>query len=333
MQLLYKKEIEKELQSFFEKKKNDKDILSLEITEAVELLEDFSIRGGKRIRAMLMIIAYLGYGGKNKTEIIKASISIELLQSFLLIHDDIIDNDDMRRGGPTVHAYYKKKHPKKYSESLALVIGDFAFTYSLEPLLHSDFPNKIQLRAIKEFTSVTKVTCYGQILDLFSSIHEIDEDFTTQIHINKTAVYTILGPLRLGAIFAGVSEEKMKPLNAFALNLGRAFQIKDDILGIFGDEKKLGKSMASDLIEGKKTLLVLKANSSYINKKIGNNLTKKEIEKIKEIMIKSGSLEYSENLLNDLLDKAKINLKNLDIREEEKEFLYNLLEYIGDRKV
>lgn len=331
MKFKYKNKIEAKLKFFFNDKKVV-DNLSPEIYDAIKKLEEFTLRGGKRIRAILITMGYLACNGKNLKEIIKISSSIELLQSFLLIHDDIFDQDYLRRGGPTIHTSFNKKYNKKVSENLAIELGDIGFCYAIEPLLNSSFNDKKKIIALKEFIKIAKETCYGQFLDILSETKKVDQNFIRRIHEYKTARYTISGPLKLGAIFAGADKKVIKGFDVFGLNLGRAFQINDDILGMFGDEKKLGKPIASDLIEGKKTLLILKAKSNYVNKKIGGKLSAKEIKKIKKIIIESGSLEYSEKLIRRLINEAKKNLEKLKIKKEQKEILLHIADYIGLRE-
>ncbi|MFH1649121.1 MAG: polyprenyl synthetase family protein [Candidatus Woesearchaeota archaeon] len=330
MKLPYKKEIEDELRLFFKQIK--KDVKFPEVLGALDKLEDYTMRGGKRIRAILIVVGYLACGGKNIKEIVKVSTSAELLQSFLLIHDDIIDEDDLRRGGSTVHASFRQKYNQRISESLAMITGDLSICYTLEPVLNSSFSDSLKLEAIREIMNTTKTTCFGQILDEYGELKEVDEKFVESIQINKTANYTIAKPLVLGAKLAGASNEVIEGLSEFGLSLGRAFQIRDDILGVFGDEKKLGKPVGSDLVEGKKTLLIIRANSKFINSMIGKDLNEKEIEKIREIIISSGSLYYSKKLIEELIEKAKKALDKVNIKSEQKKFLMEIADYIGKRE-
>lgn len=331
MELKYKKEIEEELGKFFiEAKKNQGS--STELLGVIDKLEEYTLRGGKRIRAILIVAGYLSCGGKNLKEIIKVATSAELLQSFFLIHDDMMDEDDLRRGGPALHAQYAKKYNQRTSENLALMAGNISLCLSFEPLINSSFNNSLKMAAVSELLEITKQTCHGQILDIFGGVKEVDEKYVSEIHVNKTSRYTISGPLRLGAILAGADNEILGAFERFGFNLGRAFQIKDDILGAFGNEEELGKPVGSDFEEGKKTLLTVRANNSYVNKTIGNTLTEKEICKIRKIIIESGSLKYSEELVKKLIKKSKMELNKMNIKKEQKDFLNDLADFIGTRK-
>ncbi len=332
MDLEYKKEIEQELKKFFSNKKRKTRKISNELFDSILRLEEYTLRGGKRIRPVLIIVSYLGFGGKNLKEIIKFASSIEMLQSFFLIHDDFMDGHDLRRNGPTIHAGYKTKYGKKTSDNLAIDVGDICISYAVQPILDCKFDNNKKINALKEFFSIIEKTCYGQLLDLIPGTKDVNEEFVRKIYEYKTAEYTIAGPLKLGAILAEANSQEIKKLEKIGIKLGLAFQIKDDILGVFGNEKELGKPIGSDLIEGKKTLLIVKANNRFINKKIGKKLRPEEIKRIRELIIKSGSLKYSEDLVKKLISNIKKDINLLGIKAKQKEFLLNLSDYIGKRE-
>ena len=329
--LKYKHSVEKELEKFFILNRKVNEDIS-ELSGVLNKLEEYTLRDGKRIRAVLIVVGYLACGGKNIKEIIKVATSAELLQSFFLIHDDIMDGDDMRRGGLAIHTQYMKRYNERVSENLALMMGNISFCLSLEPLLNSSFNNSRKIAAIKEFMNIAKHTCYGQSLDILGGVKKVDEKYITKIHVNKTSRYTISGPLKLGAILAGADNKILDSFARFGLSLGRAFQVRDDILGAFGNKKKLGKPVGSDFKEGKKTLLVIRANSHYVDKMIGRNLSKKDIKKIREIILASGSLEYSKNLIDRLINSSKEELDNMNIGKEQKCFLSDLADFIGIRE-
>ncbi len=328
----YKEKIEKEIILFFKSKKKEAKGFSDDIYDVICDIEEFILRGGKRLRPLLMTIAYTGCGGKNINEAVKAAVATEIIHAFLLIHDDIIDNDDLRRGNSTMHISLAKKYGKGYGSSLAIIAGDIGFCLALEALQNTSFDEKRKMRVLEVLVPMVKKTCYGEYLDVLAEINDVDEDYIRKIHQNKTAYYTMAGPMKMGALLAGASKQKLNDLNKIGIKLGLAFQLRDDILGVFGDEKLLGKPVASDLIEGKKTLLIVKANSSYINNKIGNKLSIKEIDKIRDIIVKSGSLEYSQELIESLLEAAKKDINKITLRKKEKELLLYLVNYLGKRR-
>ncbi|MCB9358764.1 polyprenyl synthetase family protein [Candidatus Woesearchaeota archaeon] len=329
----YKTQIEKELKSFFSEKKKESKDFSDEIYEAIKSLEDFTMRGGKRIRALLMIVGYKSAGGKKLQEMIKASIAAELVHSFLLIHDDIIDDDDLRRNGPTIHKSFQKRYGKKGSSDLAMITGDICLCYGLEPIMDSRFMADNKLKAINKLGKIIKHTCYGEFIDVTSVKNNVSVDDIQKIHEYKTAKYTISGPLQVGGMLAGANNKLLQDFEKYGLYLGLAFQLKDDILGIFGDEERVGKPIGSDIVEGKKTMLVLKANSKYVNSLLGKKMTNRQLEKAREIIRNSGSLDYSEKLISDLVIKAKNALHDSKMPRNEKEFLKFLADYVNTRKL
>lgn len=303
----------------------------------LEAIKEFTLRGGKRIRPILILNGFLACGGdKAKTvEVIKASICIELMQSSFLIHDDIMDEADTRRNKPTVH--------KLLGINQAILAGNIAMVLGQSIILNSNFPADIKLKALQKFNEIVKTTNYGQFLDLILSekdINDVSEEEINQVMLLKTAKYTIEGPLQLGAIFAGAIDNQLQELYNISIPLGIAFQIQDDILGIFADEKELGKSVYSDVQENKKTLLVWYAyNNSdpdqklFIKSILGkNDITPNEFEELKKIIIDTGSLDYSKKMAQSLISEANNNINKSSINKEAKDFLLNFADYLIKRE-
>ena len=347
----FKDQTNKELEKFFrfkiEQVKNDKK--PKELVEVIESLEEFVSNSGKRIRPTLFYFGYIIGGGKNKLEAVKASISVELVHSYLLIHDDIIDHDDFRHGGFSMHYNYEKKaennfkdvDAKHFGVSMAIIAGDLVMSFGYEILNNSNFRNDLKIKALSNLDKIICNTILGQALDLTLSKDDnfnIDRIFEMQKY--KTAKYTIEGPLQLGAILAGANEKFLDSLSNYAIPIGIAFQIQDDIIGIFGNEKKIGKPIGSDIKEGKRTLLFSKAienaddvQKQVLNNTLGNeNISSTDIEKVKDIIIKTGSLKFSIDKAEELTKSAKESLKKLGISEKNEKFLNDLADFVVRRK-
>ncbi len=339
----YKKKVEEELKKFFEKKK--KNVENPLLRNAVEIIEEYTMRGGKRLRPILMLIGYKMFGGEGR-EIIKASSSLELIQSYLLIHDDIMDESELRRGKKTVHRIYEDIHlrngfggnPRRFGENMGIIAGDLANVYAFEILANSNFPENLKIRAINYLNKVIEYTGYGQIIDVYSSLlSNFAEEDLILLHKYKTAKYTLEGPLVMGSILAGYESSEIEH---FAIPVGIAFQLKDDILGLFGNEKKIGKPVTSDLAEGKKTLLIIKAlewgdeeDRKIIMNALGNPaVTEEQLEKVREIVKKTSSLKYSEELSEKLIEEGKKSLQKLKVKNEDmKDLLFYLADYMIKR--
>lgn len=347
----FKDQINKELEKFFKSKieqvKNDK--RPKELIEVIESLEEFTMNSGKRIRPILFYLGYIVGGGKNKFEAVKASISVELIHSYLLVHDDIIDRDNFRHGGFSMHYGYEKKaendfkdiDAKHFGVSMAIIAGDLSMSFGYEILNSSNFENDLKIKALNNLDKIICNTILGQSLDLtLSKDDNFDIDTIFEMQKYKTAKYTIEGPLHLGAILAGADEKFLDSLSNYAIPVGIAFQIQDDIIGIFGNKEKAGKMIGSDIKEGKRTLLFSKAienandaQKQILNDTLGNkNISSVDIEKVKDIIIKTGSLKFSIDKAEELTKSAKESLKKLGISEKNEKFLNDLADFVVRRK-
>jgi geranylgeranyl diphosphate synthase type I len=324
-----KKEIDRELDTFlnFKEAEGRKNEMPVEFFEAVENVRNFVIRGGKRLRPILFYYGYVLAGGSNKKEALRTSIALEFLHTGLLIHDDIMDQDDIRHNGMSVHTKYAYDYGVKlgrsdlqhFGYSMAICLGDLATsTWSYEILAKSGFKDKYKIRTIAGLSDIIAETSVGQMLDETLQVSEdFDESHIYRVHDFKTARYTIRGPLQLGAILAGAENEELGYISRFAIPLGISYQVKDDIIGIFGEEEKIGKPVGSDIREGKKTLLISyalrkssEADRSFILSQLGNKgLSRESLEKMREIITETGSLKYSEDKMEELSQEALNNLR------------------------
>ncbi len=319
--------------------------------EAIRSIRRFILAGGKRLRPALLYYAYLGAGGKKIQAVKKASLSIELIHAFLLIHDDIMDNDDKRHGVETIHKhyerlaekYFKNKDNKHYGQSIAIVVGDLCYTMGNKVLFNASFKPEIILKALNRLQNTVYDVIPGQIRDVRLGFKGMaTEKEILRVQEAKTAHYTFNAPIELGYILAGNNNKRdLKYFKEYSLALGKAFQIRDDILGIFGNEKKLGKPVGSDIMEGKQTLLVnyvLKhgpeKDKRIIQSLLGKkNIFERELKEFRKIITDSGALKYSQNKSQRMVDKALRALKNVDFKNNEaKIFFKGVAEYIVQRE-
>jgi len=221
----------------------------------VEALRDLTFRGGKRLRPALLVAGYLAVeDAADLAPVIDAAAAAELFQSFLLIHDDWMDQDEVRRGGKTVHVMMRERFgDPQVGASIAVLCGNLASAYAWGTLSQVRLPGERVRRAVQEFLEIQEHVVVGQLLDLVG--HRATED----MHLLKTASYTVRGPLRMGARLGGGTSEQVAALDRFADPAGVAFQLRDDLLGTFGDPKETGKSAGNDLRAGKQTALVAAA--------------------------------------------------------------------------
>ena len=249
---------------------------------------------------------------------------VELVHAALLMHDDFMDEDQTRRGGPTTHMYFGGGH---YGDSMAVDIGDALLCLGFELV-----EDKEILRAIVN-------TAYGQAYDVsLEKFGKWTEDDVLTMHKAKTAIYTYENPLFIGAHLAGLSQKALDILHEYAMDGGVAFQLQDDVLGVFGDPKETGKSADSDLKQGKCTLLVLKAFEQPAVQKVWGDVkaTRVDLDAAKQAIINCGSLEYNRKLAKEFATKAAVTagkLRKLNLDSEAVDYIQGIAEYMVEREV
>ena len=316
-----------------------------------ENLEYFKILNsdGKLIRGFLIALGYKMLKD-NINYSYYLSLAYEIFQTSILIHDDIIDNDNLRRGKNTIHYsnYLKYKslndtEAKKISESIGICIGDYGFFKVNEILIrhYKDDPNFSKL--FDYYNNIVLKTVEGEIVDVilsfesrYKEILNLEDNIMT-VYKLKTAFYSIIGPLSLGLILGGIDDQKLNDIKNFGEKVGIAFQIQDDILGIYSD---MGKVIGSDIKEYKQTLLfsyIIKDGKykdellKYYGKE---NISEKEINETRRIFKESGAYDYANNLMNKMYDEGIDIIKSIDwIKEEDKMIFYGFIEYLKQRKI
>lgn len=346
----FKRKIDVEIEKYLDKVIKETGKHDVVMKDALKYIKKLTLAGGKRLRPAFMYFGYIAAGGKEKEKMLKTAVSMELIHIFLLIHDDIMDQDDTRHGIDAVHVRYKKlgkkifrhKDVEHFGDSMAIIIGDMVGALGNQVIFESEFAPERIMKALAKLQSIVGMTVIGQSQDIYIEYKgKATEKDILKMYENKTAKYTVEGPLHLGAILGGATEEITKGLSAYAIPLGIAFQIQDDLLGIFGSERKLGKKVGADIIEGKQTLLVARAKAKadrsqrkILDSLLGKeDLTKGEIMKFQEIMQATGAYKYAKNLSHDLVLEAKNELDKLKINHEAKEFLNDIADYMIEREL
>lgn len=345
---IYQKKVNRELDLFFnslKKKFHNLDGTRIFITS----MEDFSKRGGKRLRPILMIQGYNLFKPENH-EIIKTSISIEMIHNFLLVHDDVMDRDVLRRGGLTINKLYSNYFKSRSNNgsdthlgnATAITIGNIFFSLGNAIIGNSSFPEKNKCNALNAISEIITHVGIGQCYDImYSRKDDLTEKEILIMYNLKTAVYSFSGPLILGATLSGTNKTRIKQIESFSKPLGLAFQIKDDLLDLYGTESMLGKPVGSDFREGKKTLLLitmLKLTTPKERKEIlisiGNKkLNKRGINRLKEIGIESGAFDYCNSLSDRLINKATVVLRKSSYNKKGVDILLQIADYIQKREL
>lgn len=318
------------------------------IKELYEVIHEYCLRDGKRIRPMLLINSYLGYrkGFKKIKEIIKFAAAVELMHSFLLIQDDIIDKSETRRGGEAMHLLLQKKYEavtgiNTTGADVAIVLADVIFSNVIEIVSRADVKPVDKNRFLSVFSSTYEKTAWGQILDSLSSMPKraaIESNIPLRISLMKTAFYTIAYPMTMGYVLAGENKKsEMKNIEDFALPIGIAFQIRDDMLGVFGVEKNTGKAVDTDIHEGKFTLLIQntlqrleeKEQDEFLNILLSENKSDSSVSNIKKTILDCGAVDDTLDRHIELLEEAEEKLDKLRLNEKSRNVLRGVIEVIS----
>ena len=300
-----------------------------------ELLNEFKDlnSNGKYIRGSLIALAYNNY--VDDDNYLPLSVSYETFETAVLVHDDITDKGKTRRGKATIHERIKNKYNNideayDFSNSGAMWIGNLAYYLINQNIINNYKDNKNLVKILSKYNEIVIETIKGEIIDIDLPFESKNLGYLTKekdvldIYRMKTAKYTILGPFELGLSLLG--KEISNNLKEALENIGICFQIKDDILGVFGDSKVMGKPNVSDIEEFKQTILyTYTLNTKYKNdllKYYGKKISEKELEEVRNIFINSKSLEYAENKMNDLINKS------IELIEKEEELTYKTKEIL-----
>lgn len=342
------KSVSAELSTWFSTQKKAALAIDEAAGDLVEAIASLST-GGKRLRAQLLYWGWRCLGGTATSQVpLKAAAALELFQTAALIHDDIIDRSDTRRSMPSVHKQLEKIHadqhweqdPVHFGVSAGVLTGDLALTWSEQlfnqALAMAHYPQE----AAHDFHQMRTEVMIGQYLDIHAEVASAyvqpqdAQRRALDVLRFKSAKYSAEHPVALGALLAGGSTEEVNKCREFALALGEAFQIRDDILGIFGDPAITGKPAGDDLREGKRTVIVAihLAQSSTEEKQalvrvLGKtNSTPAEIAQARQALTSSGALHAAETLVAQLHRKAGHGIDNLDAEPLVTTALHNILD-------
>ena len=302
-----------------------------------EYLVNYTV-GGKCIRAYLVDLGYKLAKGVNCEVDIKACTSYELFEAGILAHDDIIDRSCTRRGIPSMYMGLGGDH---LGISRAICLGDAAMFLANALLLQTDYDDVVIRKAVDNQNKIFLYTVSGELMDINLSASDVYlEDDVIDMYYTKTSWYTFIGPLSLGAILGKGSHYLLDRIQEIGLLIGVAFQIKDDILGIFGTEEAVGKSVFSDAQEGKKSILTsyFDANSTVQAKQdfysiYGKDVIRdEEMDFIKSMLINSGSLEYAKSYMANCIRKTFSIIDKSDFDLQQKHLITDFCKYIVDRE-
>ena len=309
------------------------------LTDVSPLLEPFTtfsrdfLSGGKRFRALCVLLGYTTVHETVPDHVIDIASALEIFHAAALVHDDIMDKSDTRRGAPSAHRRFENIHrtdkwdgsAEHFGQSAALLLGDLLLAWS-DQLMSSGAqaePNRHSAQAARnEFDRMRVDVTAGQYLDIveenaWPTVDKLDAlSRAQQVVIYKSAKYSIEAPLVIGAAIGGASEEHIRTLREFGLPLGIAFQLRDDMLGVFGDPEVTGKPAGDDLREGKRTVLIALAQQElptsamrFMDELLGNpDLDDAQIRTLQETLKNTGAVEKLEAIISEQIAGAQLLL-------------------------
>ncbi len=286
-----------------------------------DALDALVLGSGKRLRPAFAYWGYRGAGGDDSDDVVTGLASLELVQAGALIHDDVMDASDTRRGEPSVHRRFERHHRRAgwqgdagaFGESAAILAGDICLVWSDEMLQNSGVDAAAIARARADFDEMRTEVMVGQYLDVLASVSgDISVERASKIATYKSAKYTVERPLLIGAALAGAPSEIRAAYSGYGLALGEAFQLRDDVLGVFGDPAETGKPAGDDLREGKRTYLIATAferadpqDAKILRDDLGDpDLDDTRITRLREIIAVCGALTATEARITSLTSRA-----------------------------
>jgi geranylgeranyl diphosphate synthase type I len=313
------------------------------LADPIEALRAVALAPGKRLRPAFCVAGYVGAGGiDDEPLVVDACAALELLHLFAVIHDDVMDASPRRRGRPTIHADFATRHTdagwrgedRRFGEGVAILVGDLAFVYADQLLADAPRP------AIDVFTELRLEVNVGQYLDLRGAVTaDTDLDSARRIALYKSGKYTVERPLHLGAALAGRLDALKAPLSAYGVPVGEAFQLRDDVLGAFGDATLTGKPVGEDIREGKPTRLRAWAVASATGAAAevlatcygAPGLTDEDLARVQQVLVDSGALDRAETEIAALIETALSSLDGVALEADGHDRLEELAAFVAQR--
>lgn len=298
-----------------------------------DAIRAFVLGGGKRLRPAFAYWGYRGAGGVDSDAVVATLAALELVQASALIHDDVMDASDTRRGEPAIHRRFADRHAaagwhgaaERFGAAAAILLGDLCLIWSDELWHRGGLDAATLERARPVFDEMRTEVTAGQYLDILAQARrDTSVERAVKVARYKSAKYTVERPLLIGAALAGAGPEVVRAYSGYGLPLGEAFQLRDDILGVFGDPAQTGKPAGDDLREGKRTYLVAAAleragpaERDLLADRLGDPaLDDAGVARLREIITRTGALERTEARIDELADAALAALATVDLDPE-----------------
>jgi geranylgeranyl diphosphate synthase type I len=333
--------VEKALSEFLALQSPRLDAISVQLGPMQDAIADFVLGGGKRMRPAFCYWGWRGAGGADTDAVVTAAACLELLHAAALIHDDVMDGSDTRRGQPSIHRRFAALHRgagwqgdrDAFGLSAAILVGDLCLIWADELFNTSGMPPEALQRAELVYDEMRVELMAGQYLDVVEQARGGGTvESALRVARYKSAKYTIERPLHMGAVLAGAGQDVLDGYSGYGLPLGEAFQLRDDVLGVFGDPVATGKPAGDDLREGKRTALVAMAlaaaspaQAAVVSRHLGDaDLSDQGVAELRQVIRETGALQRIEAVIGELLEDALAALQAAPVAAEAREVLTDL---------
>ncbi len=335
--------VKKALETFLDRQAATLDAIAEDLGPVADAVSEFLLDGGKRLRPAFCYWGWRGAGGPDTDEIVTAASCLELLHACALIHDDVMDGSDTRRGRPAVHRRFATLHrgeqwlgdAEAFGRSAAILLGDLCLIWADQMFNTSGLDDRALRRATATYDAMRGELMAGQYLDLLEQVRGgRDVERALRVARYKSAKYTIERPLHLGGVLAGARQETLDAYTAYGLPLGEAFQLRDDVLGVYGNPAQTGKPAGDDLREGKRTVLVATAvrratpgQAALVRRLLGDpHLDDAGVAALREVIAETGALDHVERLVEQRTTEAVAALRGAAVEDEARDVLLTLAE-------
>lgn len=334
-------QVDRILEQYYQTNRTKAERVHSRYEELLGAMHELTSAGGKRARPYVSVLTYEAYGGKRFIDICTAGAALEVLHSAMLIHDDIIDRDQVRYGVDNISGRYRKLYGDKttapeaahYADSAALLAGDLNISGAHQLVLESGFGAEQKILVVKLLGEALFKVIGGELIDTDAALYADEETDPLAVAKAKTAHYSFVTPMLVGATLAGANEDELAKLETLGIKLGTAFQFADDMLGVFGEESQTGKSNSSDMREGRRTQLIRNARSMATPEQLDildelygkHDLSDKEAKTVRDILTASGAKDAVQRQIESYAEEARAIVTQLDINESSQATFENFI--------
>lgn len=315
--------------------------LSPESATFIDTLTEYCLRGGKRVRATLLARAYEAVGGEPDEAIFRIGAGLELIAAFTLIHDDLIDGDDVRRGGPAFHAVEGVgRGERRLAMARAIIAGDILAVSGLRTVLTADFPLAARHQAMEILLDGLALCGLGQHADLEMESGGAERSSWREMVRHKTTAFSVEAPLLMGALLGGAPRGELDGWRRLAHRMGEAYQLTDDLLGVVGDTRLTGKSAASDIRRGKQTFIAITAfaRSSPAQREVIGDIfgnaesSPEDVERVRRLFVRTGAVDAARERAEELVARAKLEIDTLGMPAGSAHFFRSFCDFTVQRE-